>query len=247
MKVYGLIGFSLSHSFSKKYFEKKFGDLKLQDVCFNNYELANISHFQHLMESEKNICGLSVTNPYKESIMPLLHDISDEARRIGAVNCVQIKNQKYIGHNTDVFGFAHSIKPFLDPNHQKALILGTGGASKAVAFALQKIGIDIFFATGRPQKQNANTFLYSQLNQRMMESMKLVVNTTPLGTFPKVEDCPPIPYDYFTPQHLAYDLVYNPAETTFLQNAAKAGAITVNGLSMLHWQAEKAWEIWQEG
>ncbi len=247
MKLYGLIGKSLGHSFSKNYFEKKFAQLELSDCAFVNYELQSIDEFLPLLAAEKNVQGLSVTIPYKESILPFLDELSPEAETIAAVNCIQFKNGKKIGHNTDVYGFAQSIKPFLDPNHQRALILGTGGASKAVAHVLRNIGVDVYFVTSSDSKKTTNTFFYSELNEHIMQAFKLIVNTTPLGTFPNVNECPNIPFVHFTAQHLAYDLVYNPAETAFLKQAAAKAAIVVNGLSMLQLQAEKSWEIWNQG
>lgn len=177
-----------------------------------------------------------------------MDEIKDAAKDIQAVNCVQVDwissgQFKLIGYNTDYYGFAQSIKPFLDVNHQRALILGTGGASKAVAYALKQIGVEVFYVTTK-EKKAANYFLYDELNELVLQSFKLVVNTTPLGTSPNVSECPNIPYQYITPQHLLYDLIYNPSETLFLQKGKEKGAITVNGLNMLKLQAEKAWEIW---
>lgn len=240
---YGLVGKSLSHSFSKKYFEQKFAELGVQGSSFHNYELASIDLLLAIVEAHPDLRGLSITLPYKEAIMPLLHSCSEEATQIGAVNSVHIKNGKWMGYNTDVYGFSQSLKPFLDHHHERALILGTGGASKAVAFALKKLGVEIYFVS-REQKKTANTFLYSEINEHVMQAFKLVVNTTPLGTSPNIDECPPLPYQHFTPQHMAFDLVYNPAQTLFLQKAAAKGSITVNGYSMLQLQADKSWEIW---
>lgn len=244
MKEFGIIGKSLSHSFSKSYFEKKFKDLNLADHFYNKFEIQTIEEFKGIIASHKNLVGLNVTIPYKQAILPFLDELSAEAKEIGAVNCIQIKSNKLIGYNTDVYGFSQSIKPFLDTNHQRALILGTGGASKAVAYALKKVGVEIYFVTSSATKKTPNTFFYSELNELVMNAFKLIVNATPVGTFPAVEECPLLPYEFFTPQHLAYDLVYNPEQTLFLRNAKEKGSITVNGLSMLHLQAEKNWEIW---
>lgn len=239
---YGLIGKSLSHSFSKTYFEKKFQQLGLSDHAYLNFELDTIEEVKTLAETHPNLRGFNVTIPYKESIIPYLDELSAEAKAIGAVNCVKIVNRKLIGYNTDVFGFASSVKPFLEPQHNKALILGTGGASKAIAYALKNIGVEVYFASA--SKQNANTFKYEQLNEHMMRAFKLIVNTTPLGMFPNVNECADIPYQYLTPEHLCYDAIYNPETTLFLQKAKEQGAVTINGLSMLQLQAEKSWEIW---
>lgn len=241
--TYGLVGKSLSHSFSKKYFEHKFAELGLKDAVFHNYELTSIDQFLPLIQQHPELKGLSVTLPYKEVVLPLLDSCSEEATQIGAVNCIHIQNGKRIGYNTDVYGFSQSIKPFLDRHHERALILGTGGASKAVSYALKKLGVEIYFVS-REHKKTANTFLYSEINEHVMQAFKLVVNTTPLGTSPNIHECPPLPYQHFSPQHMAFDLVYNPVQTLFLQQAAAKGSITVNGYSMLQLQADKSWEIW---
>ncbi len=241
---YGLLGKSLNHSFSKAYFEKKFQDLHLTDCQYSNFEIDSIDKIKSLIKDTPNLVGLNVTIPYKEAVLPFLDELSSEAKEIRAVNCIRIQNGKLIGYNTDVYGFAQSIKPFLDVNHQRALILGTGGASKAVAQALKKVGVEIYFVTSSQTKKTNNTFFYSELNELVLNAFKLIVNTSPVGTFPHVKECPNIPYQFISPQHLAYDLIYNPAQTLFLQKAKEKGAITVNGLSMLQLQAEKSWEIW---
>ncbi len=241
--AFGIIGKKLSHSFSKSYFEKKFNEKKLIDYSYSNFELANITEFLVLIEKNKHLNGLNITNPYKEEIIPYLTELSDEAKEIGAVNCIKIKNNKLVGYNTDVYGFLQSIKPFLDTNHERALILGTGGASKAVAFALKKIGVEVYYVT-TSQKKGDNYFYYSELNELVLNAFKLIVNTTPLGLFPNVNEAPKITYELLTQNHLCYDLIYNPEVTEFLKRGKERGAITVNGLSMLHLQAEKSWEIW---
>jgi shikimate dehydrogenase len=244
MVLYGLIGRSLLYSFSKNYFEAKFSKLGLNDYSYVNFEISRIEEIEEIIDQNKNLRGLNVTVPYKESVIPFLESLSDEAQTIGAVNCIKIENGKLMGYNTDVYGFSQSIKPFLDNNHERALILGTGGASKAVAFALKRLGVEFHFVTSGSEKKTSNTFFYSEINSHVMNAFKLVVNCTPLGTFPNITACPPLPYEQFTAQHLAYDLVYNPERTLFLQKAGEQGAITVNGLSMLQLQAEKSWEIW---
>lgn len=241
---FGLIGISLSHSFSKTYFEKKFTEQGLKDYAYLNFELQNIEEIKTVFKTD-SLKGLNVTNPYKEEVIPFLDELSVEAKEIGAVNCIKIENGKTKGFNTDAYGFGQSIKPFLDTTHEKALILGTGGASKAVAYSLKKTGVEVFHAT-TSGKQKANTFFYNEINERMMEAFKLVINTTPLGLFPDVNESPALPYHLFTDKHLAYDLIYNPEQTLFLKRAKEKGAITINGLSMLHLQAEKSWEIWTE-
>ena len=239
---FGLIGKSLSHSFSRSYFEKKFIENELNDHFYKNFELETIEQFSNALKTQ-NLKGLNVTNPYKESIIPFLDELSIEAQEIGAVNCINIVNGKTIGYNTDAYGFGQSIKPFLDTTHGRALILGTGGASKAVAYALKKIGVEVFFATSS-NKKNTNTFFYDEINEGMMSAFKLIINTTPLGLYPNINEAPALPYHLFTDKHLAYDLIYNPEQTLFLKQAKEKGAVTINGLSMLHLQAQKSWEIW---
>ncbi len=239
---FGLIGKSLSHSFSRSYFEKKFIENELNDHFYKNFELETIEQFSNVLKTQ-NLKGLNVTNPYKESIIPFLDELSIEAKEIGAVNCINIVNGKTIGYNTDAYGFGQSIKPFLDTKHGRALILGTGGASKAVAYALKKIGVEVFFATSS-NKKNTNTFFYDEINEGMMSAFKLIINTTPLGLYPNINQAPALPYHLFTDKHLAYDLIYNPEQTLFLKQAKEKGAVTINGLSMLHLQAQKSWEIW---
>jgi shikimate dehydrogenase len=245
MAEFGLIGKTLTHSFSKNYFETKFRNLELKEHIYHNFEIDSIEKLTTLLQSNTLLKGLNVTIPYKESVLPFVDELSLEAQEIGAVNCIKIKNGKLMGYNTDVYGFSQSIKPFLDNNHERALILGTGGSSKAVAHALKKLGVEIYFVTSS-EKKTPNSFFYSELNELVMNAFKLVVNTTPVGTFPKMEECPDLPYEFFTDQHLAFDLIYNPEKTVFLQKAAEQNAICVNGLSMLQLQAEKSWEIWNE-
>lgn len=241
---FGIIGKPLSHSFSKSYFENKFKELGLTDYSYDLFEISSIEAIKTVLIENKHLKGFNVTIPYKESIIPFLDELEGESEKIRAVNCVKIKEGKLIGYNTDYYGFAQSLKPFLDTNHQRALILGTGGASKAVAYALKKVGVEIYFVTSSANKKTSNTFFYSELNEHVMKAFKMVVNTTPLGTFPNVEEAPDLPYHFFTEQHLAYDLAYNPTETVFLKRAKEKGSIVVNGLSMLQLQAEKSWEIW---
>jgi shikimate dehydrogenase len=244
---FGLIGKSISHSFSKSYFEKKFKEESITGFTYTNFDLENLDSL-HQIISHNHLSGLNVTKPYKEEVIPYLNELDFTAKEIGAVNCIKIslKNDKpyLVGYNTDYYGFAQSIKPFLEPIHQKALILGTGGAAKAVQFALKNIGVEIYFVT-TGEKKGANYFHYSELNDHMMNAFKLIVNGTPLGLFPNVNDCPDIPYEYISSEHLLYDLIYNPEETLFLKKGKEKGATTINGLSMLKLQADKAWEIWK--
>lgn len=241
-KTFGLIGKTLAHSFSKNYFEKKFEQAEL-NYSYKNFELETIDLFPSLISNE-TINGLNVTIPYKESIIPFLDELTNEAKEIGAVNCIQFKNSKLIGHNTDFYGFKQSIKPFLEPQHERALILGTGGSSKAVAFALKSVGVEVYFVTSS-QKKGSNYFFYNELNEFIFKAFKLIVNTTPLGMYPATDKCPDIPYDFLGKDHLCYDLIYNPEETLFLKNSSRKGAVIMNGLSMLRLQAEKSWDIWE--
>lgn len=242
MSEYGLIGKNLSHSFSKAYFQKKFADLGVDYLEYTNFELQDISELRTVLSKNPFLRGFNVTLPYKESIVPFIDELSPEARGIAAVNCVKITNGKLIGHNTDAYGFASSIKPFLEPQHSRALVLGTGGASKAVVFVLKRLNVEVFFASTSKKRQG--TFAYDTLNERLFNACKFIINTTPVGMFPNVNECPNIPYECISSQHLVYDLIYNPEETLFLKKAKEQGANTINGLSMLHLQAEKSWEIW---
>ena len=236
--VYGLIGKSLGHSFSKQFFTEKFSKEGLA-AQYNNYELSSIQEIKHVFEIE-NLEGLNVTIPYKTSVIEYLDEIDDLALKIGAVNTIAFRNGKTIGYNTDAYGFQQSIKPFLRNVHERALIFGIGGASKAVAHVLENLGIDVAFLTRNPTA--SNHFCYEQPNDRMMRAFKLIVNTTPLGTFPNTDEIPPIPTEYFTPEHLVVDLIYNPEKTKLLSLAEASGADILNGYSMLQHQALKAWE-----
>ena len=242
--LYGLIGASLAHSFSADFFRRKFSQLGLTDHEYRTFELATLHGFPQLIKDQPALRGLNVTFPYKEAIIEYLDELSEEAAEIGAVNCIRISQGRTKGFNTDVYGFMQSIKPFLDRNHERALLLGTGGAAKAVSYGLKKLGIAVFHATSAPQKAADRIMLYENINENVIRSCKLIVNCTPLGMFPATDQLPNLPYQHFTSEHLAYDLIYNPAETLFLKKAREAGAVTVNGLSMLHLQAEKSWEIW---
>jgi shikimate dehydrogenase len=246
MAQFGLIGFPLSHSFSKKYFEEKFQKLNLSDHTFDVFPLEHIAQFPDLLKAHKNLIGLSITLPYKESIIPFLDELDETAKEIGAVNCIKIKDGKLKGYNTDALGFKQSLRPFLDTNHTKALVFGTGGASKAIAYILKKLNTDTWFVTRTKNNALPNSFTYEELNGDILVACKLLVNTTPVGTYPGENECLPIPYTALTPQHLAYDLTYNPAETLFLKKAKQQGALISNGYNMLCFQADEAWRIWNE-
>jgi shikimate dehydrogenase len=252
MKLFGLIGYPLSHSFSKKYFTEKFEKENIADCEYQLFPIEQIDLFPQLIKDNNTICGLNVTIPYKESVIPFIDELDETAKAVGAVNCIKIQqlstnNQQLIGFNTDVFGFRQSIKPFLETHHERALIIGTGGASKAVAYVLNEIGIDCYFVTRQKSVDSSlKTFSYAELNGNVINAFKLIVNTSPVGMFPNVNDAPEIPYQYITSSHLLYDLVYNPIETEFLKRGKLHGASVVNGLSMLHQQAEEAWKVWNK-
>lgn len=242
---YGLIGFPLSHSFSAKFFAEKFQREGIQNTVYQLFPIDNIDKIKTLLSEEAaTLKGLNVTIPYKVEVIPYLHHISDEAKSIGAVNCIKIlPNLECMGFNTDVFGFEASLKPLLKPHHQKALVFGNGGAAKAVMYALKSLGID-FQLVSRTEK--SNTISYASLSEELLSTHNILINTTPLGMSPNINEAPQIPYEYVNEKHLAYDLVYNPEETLFLQRCAAQGAETKNGLEMLHLQAIKAWEIWNQ-
>jgi len=247
LKLYGLIGFPLTHSFSQKYFCEKFKELNLNDHEYRNFPLKDVYELHTLLQVEKNLLGLNVTIPYKESVLSLMNELSDEARAIRSVNTIVIsRNNGKInlkGYNTDYYGFSRSIKPFLENIHQRALILGTGGASKAVEYFFKNTGIDYLKVSRSKSKGN---LIYSELNEYIIKNHLLIVNTTPLGMSPSVNECPAIPYEFIGKQHLVYDLIYNPAETLFLKRAREQGSVTMNGSSMLKLQAEQSWKIWNE-
>jgi shikimate dehydrogenase len=246
MKQLGLIGYPLSHSFSKKYFDEKFQKLNLTDFSFSVFSMENINQFPALLNEHKNLIGLSVTIPHKETIIPFLDELDEVAKEIGAVNCIKISNGKLKGYNTDALGFKQSLRPFLDVNHTKALVFGTGGAAKAVAYVLKKQNIDVWFVTRKKNTDLPNSFTYEELTEEIVAACKLLVNTTPVGMHPNINECPALPYNAITPQHLVYDLTYNPAETLFLQKAKQQGALISNGYNMLCFQADEAWRIWNE-
>jgi len=239
MREFGLIGASLAHSFSQKFFTDYFAKNAL-DARYKSLEIKSIDEFPTLLEKQ-SFSGLNVTIPYKESILPYLDELTEEAAKIGAVNTIIFKDGKKIGANTDAFGFHQMIKPFLLNTHHQALIIGNGGASKAISYVLKNIGLDIITAARNPKKGEYNL---NEVYELMVKFCPLIVNCTPLGTFPNFEECPPIPLNFFTPQHLVIDLIYNPAETKLLQAAKSLGAVTLNGETMLKQQALKSWELW---
>lgn len=240
MKKFGLIGKSLGHSFSKSYFQNKFVSESISNSTYQNFPLDTISEFKSLIQSNE-FTGLNVTIPYKSEIIPYLDTLSKEAKEIGAVNTIQFSNGKLIGHNTDYIGFHQAIKPFLEKTMERALILGTGGASKAIVYVLKQMGIECLFVSRTPNEKQVS---YNELNEFIIKHHLLIVNTTPLGTSPNIQEHPKIPYEYLSSKHLLVDLIYNPTETFFLQKGKEKSARILNGKSMLIHQAEAAWKIW---
>lgn len=240
MGRFGLIGQTLSYSFSKDYFQRKFADLNTQD-SYENFELGHIEEIEQLL-SDESLSGLNVTIPYKEAVIPFLDKLDPIAKEIGSVNTIAFIDGQTVGYNTDIIGFENSLKPFLEHGMDRALILGTGGASKAVAYVLKKIGLDILLVSRSPF--NENEISYEDCNANAVKWHRLIVNTTPVGTYPNITQAPAIAYAGITENHLLYDLIYNPAKTQFLAEGEKRGASILNGLSMLKIQAEKSWEIW---
>jgi shikimate dehydrogenase len=243
-KKFGLLGKNIAYSFSKKYFTDKFESLKLDHYEYVNYDLPKIELFrQTVLKDIPKLGGLNVTIPYKESIIAYLDEVDEQAAEIAAVNTIKIlKNNKLKGFNTDVFGFEKSLKSCWRGDEKKALILGTGGASKAVAFVLKKLGIAYLFVSRSPGKPG--TISYASLNEAVIREHDMIINCSPLGTYPDLDAKPDLPYEHLTKRHLLYDLIYNPDKTAFLQMGEKAGATIMNGRLMLELQAEKSWEIW---
>ena len=246
MKKFGIIGYPLGHSFSPGYFNEKFQNEGI-DAIYEKYELPVITDLQAIIDYTQDLCGFNVTIPYKEKVMSYLDVISPEARAIGAVNVVKVTNKdgkKHLeGYNSDLIGFTRSIQPWLEAHHKKALVLGTGGASKAVMYGLHKLGIETMLVS---RYQKNNTIQYEQIDEEVMKEYTVIVNCTPCGMAPHFDECPAIPYCHITPKHLLFDLIYNPDETLFLKNGREQGAVTKNGLEMLLLQAEGAWEIWNK-
>lgn len=246
--VFGLIGYPLTHSFSKKYFTQKFEEENIPDCKYELFPLAKIEDIEDLIAAQPNLKGLNITIPYKEVVIPFLDELDEGAAAIGAVNTIKFVDGKRIGYNTDVYGFQGSLKALIDTKYTKnqplkALILGTGGASKAIAYAFKQLDISYTYVsrTAKPQQ-----FTYAELNKSILQTHQIIVNTTPLGTSPNTDACPNLPYQFLTKNHLLYDLVYNPAVTLFLQKGLDKGATIKNGLEMLHGQAEKSWAIWRD-
>lgn len=248
MKRYGLIGYPLGHSFSPAYFAEKFRREALSDVIYEAFPLEQISGFKVLTETHTDLAGLNVTIPYKKAIIPYLHELSAEAEAAAAVNTIRFMRNgntlRLKGYNTDITGFSQTIAPHIDSYHHTALIFGTGGAASAVAFVLQKMGIDYYFISRTQEDRTRRILPYSYLKPEHIRSIKLLINTTPLGQYPHTESCVPIAYEMLDHMHVLYDLVYNPEMTLFLQKGKEAGATTISGTAMLKAQAEASWKIW---
>ncbi|MCH5720912.1 shikimate dehydrogenase family protein [Niabella hibiscisoli] len=242
MNLYGLIGMPLAQSFSKKYFTGKFEKEGIAEAAYELFPLENISLLKELLATQPDLKGLNVTIPYKEQVIPFLSGLNEEAKNIGACNCIKINGGRLTGFNTDAPAFRQSLLPQLQSHHKKALILGTGGAAKAVLYVLQSLGIEYAYVS----RSKGAGFTYDELNSTIIREYPLIINSTPLGSFPKVDTAPDIPYAYLNADNYLYDLVYNPAKTLFLQKGAERGAAIKNGYEMLVGQAELSWQIWND-
>ena len=241
MKLYGLLGKTLKHSFSKTYFAHKFHALNIEDCKYENFELSSINELPQLLIENPSVKGLNVTIPYKEEVLPFLDEQNTIVKEIGACNCIKIVGGKLIGYNTDVTGFKQSLEKYLEPHHKYALVLGTGGAAKAVKYALKTMGIE-YRAVSRAKTGDAIT--YNELDETLLKQHQLIINTSPVGMFPNVDKAPPIPYHFINSNHLLFDLIYNPEKTLFLKKGEEKGAKIANGSEMLILQAEESWRIW---
>jgi len=246
MNLYGLIGYPLGHSFSKQFFNDKFEKEGLEDCFFELYPLAQINDLLPLLAATPSLKGLAVTIPYKQSVIPFLTTCSEEAVAIGAVNCISIEGTQLKGYNTDVVGFEKSFTKLLQQHHTKALILGTGGASKAVQYVLNKLEIPFLLVSRKADASN-NILAYEEVDQEIISEHTIIINSTPLGMTPDEASKPPIPYTAISDQHYLYDLVYKPAVTAFLIEGEKRKSVTKNGFEMLLLQAEENWKIWNNG
>jgi shikimate dehydrogenase len=241
MKWYGLLGKTLKHSFSKAYFTDKFNALGITDCKYENFELTGIDELPELLRDNPSIKGLNVTIPYKEDVIPFLDEKNDIVKEVNACNCIKISDGKLSGYNTDVTGFQQSLEKILESHHTHALILGTGGSSKAVRYALKVLGIRYQNVS---RTKSTTSITYDELNEEILNSHQVIINTSPIGMFPNVEEAPSIPFELITPKHLLFDLIYNPAKTLFLKKGEERGAKISNGAEMLILQAEESWKIW---
>ncbi len=248
MRLYGIIGYPLGHSFSKDYFLKKFEKENIQDAGFETFEMKGLSDFRQLIMEKEYLSGISVTIPFKESILTHLDEVNPVAQKIGAVNSIKIYRDKGFvktkGYNTDFYGFEKSIQPLLKQYHTKALILGSGGSSKAISYVFDQLGIEYLFVSRNPF--DCKQVRYEILNEEMMMDFSIIVNCTPVGMYPNINEYPPIPYEHLTASHLLFDLTYNPDVTIFMKKGKVQRATVKNGLEMLQLQAEKSWELWNE-
>ncbi len=242
MDKYGIIGNPLGHSFSKGFFTEKFAREGI-DAEYLNFQIPEIGKLTEVLQENPELRGINVTLPYKTEVIPFLDELSDEAREIGAVNVVQIRNGHLKGFNSDIIGFTRSIQPLLKPHHRKALILGTGGASRAIRVGLTRLGLEWKYVSRTPRE---GMITYEDITAETLREYEVIVNCSPVGMFPKVDGCPAIPYEFLTQDNLLYDLVYNPENTLFMKKGALQGAVVKNGLEMLHLQAIASWEFWNE-
>lgn len=242
MTKYGIIGYPLGHSFSRGFFTEKFARESI-DAQYLNFEIPDVAMLSDVLRDNPELRGLNVTLPHKQAVIPLLDEMSEEAMEIGAVNVIRVRNGKLKGFNSDIIGFTNSIKPLLQPHHRKALILGTGGASKAIRVGLNRLGIEWTYVSRSPRD---GMVTYEDITAETLQEYTVIVNCSPVGMFPKVDAAPAIPYELLSPQHLLFDCVYNPEETLFMKKGRKQGATVKNGLEMLHLQAIASWNFWNE-
>lgn len=245
MRRFGLIGYPLSHSFSPAYFSKKFDKEGISDCLYEAFPIKSVEELTSLLHNNPDLEGLNVTIPYKKEILTFLHQSTEAVKQTGACNCIKIREGILTGHNTDVTGFEKSLLSDLRPTHTKALILGTGGAAAAVEFVLKRLNIHFLFVS-RKSQIGQKILTYKEISSKIIDEYKLIINTTPLGMYPDVNNCPGILYENLTKEHYLYDLIYNPAQTLFLKKGAEKGAVTKNGSDMLIIQAEESWKIWNE-
>ncbi|HBS86095.1 MAG: shikimate dehydrogenase [Bacteroidetes bacterium GWF2_38_335] len=242
MKKLGLIGYPLTHSFSARYFAEKFHNEFIEGWDYQLYPLLSVDELPALIKANPGICGLNVTIPYKEQVIQFIHKMDSTAKKTGAVNTIKINGNKLTGYNTDITGFKKSLTEHLRKHHDFAMVLGTGGAAKAVCFTLDELKIPFISVSRKPNEKSI--IPYAQVDDGLIEKAKLIINTTPLGMFPNANSCPDLPYSAITKKHLLFDLVYNPQETVFMKKGTEKGAAVVNGMDMLKYQAEAAWKIW---
>ena len=240
MDKYGIIGFPLGHSFSRGFFTEKFAREGI-DAQYLNFEIPDVRMLLDVLRDNPELRGLNVTLPHKQAVIPMLDELSDEAREIGAVNVIRVRDGKLKGFNSDIIGFTESIKPLLKPHHKKALVLGTGGASKAICVGLTRLGLEWKYVSRTPRE---GMMTYEDITAETLQEYTVIVNCSPVGMFPKVDQAPAIPYELLTPKHLLFDCVYNPEDTLFMQKGRAQGATVKNGLEMLHLQAVASWKFW---